>query len=178
MQLKLRASTPRRAVKPAAALTRTGLIGVLATQNTLQSEQYAQLLSRYASSVRVIGKDCQGWVEAVERGDLSSPETQALVAKHVRPLAAMGVDTLVLGCTHFPFLRQLIERSVESPLVILDTGEPVARQLQRRLEEAHLLAAADVPLKHRFLSSRASCEANAFVHQVWPEISAIEELAA
>jgi glutamate racemase len=165
------------AVKPAAALTRSGVVGVLATRATLRSEQYAQLLARHAATLQVIGEACPGWVEAVERGELDSPATAAMVAERVDALLARGVDTLVLGCTHFPFLRPHVERAAGRAVTILDTGEPVARQLQRRLDAAGLLGEAAGPVRHRFLASNVTPHIEGFVRRVWPDIAGIESFA-
>ncbi len=106
------------AVKPAAAQTRTGTIGVLATPATFQGELFASVVTRFATEVRVIEQTCPGWVEMVETGltpanpRLSEPDRQAgrrRVARYVGPLLEAGVDALVLGCTHFPFLAPWIE---------------------------------------------------------------------
>lgn len=128
------------AVKPAAAATRSGVVGVLATVGTLQSAQFAALLESYGQGVEVVMQACHGLVECVERGELEAPATQALVRAYVSPLLAQGADTLVLGCTHYPFLRSLIEREAGPGVAIIDTGAAVARQLQRRLAEQDLLA--------------------------------------
>ncbi len=162
------------AVKPAAAATRSGVIGVLATRATLRSDHYRDLLARHAADLRVLSEACPGWVEAVEQGRLDGPETEALVERHVRPLVAAGADTLVLGCTHFPFLRPLVERVAGPGIAVLDTGEPVARQLRRRLEEATLLSAAAAGVAHRFLTSGDDAAVSAFARRIWPEIGVVE----
>lgn len=164
------------AVKPAAAVTRSGVIGVLATTHTLESEQFGRLLERHAASLKVIGEACPGWVDAVEQGRLDGPETEALVERHVRPLLAGGADTLVLGCTHYPFLRTVIERIAGPAVAVLDTGEPVAHQLCRRLTEQGLLAADGIP-RHRFFTSGDPAAAVSFVRNAWPEIAHLETLA-
>jgi glutamate racemase len=118
------------AVKPAIAATRTGKVGVLATVGTLASARFAALLGRWNENgaVAFYTQSCDGWVEAVERGDLEGPETRALVARYVLPLVARGVDTLVLGCTHYPVLRALIAEAAGPGVTLIDTGEAVARR--------------------------------------------------
>ncbi|MDF9618727.1 glutamate racemase [Pseudomonas entomophila] len=128
------------AVKPAAAATRSGVVGVLATTGTLQSAKFAALLDRFASDVRVITQPCPGLVECIEAGDLSSPALRQLLAGYVQPLLAQGCDTLILGCTHYPFLRPMLADMVPADVAIIDTGAAVARQLQRLLGERDLLA--------------------------------------
>ncbi|MCX2688109.1 glutamate racemase [Pseudomonas sp. DCB_AW] len=128
------------AVKPAAAATRSGVVGVLATTGTLQSAKFAALLDRFASDVRVVTQPCPGLVERIETGDLSSPALRQLLLGYVQPLLAAGCDTLILGCTHYPFLRTLLADMVPADVAIIDTGAAVARQLQRLLSASDLLA--------------------------------------
>ena len=123
------------AVKPAVAATRNGVIGVLATVGTLESVRFAALLERYAGSVEIVTQGCPGLVERVEQGDLAGAETRALVKHYVRPLLARGADTLILGCTHYPFLSPLIRETSGEGIALVDTGAAVARQLKRRLQE-------------------------------------------
>ncbi|WQG58998.1 glutamate racemase [Pseudomonas sp. RTB3] len=96
------------AVKPAAAATRSGVVGVLATTGTLQSAKFAALLDRFALDVRVITQPCPGLVELIETGDLVSPTISNLLRSYVEPLLAAGCDTIILGCTHYPFLKPLL----------------------------------------------------------------------
>lgn len=139
-------------LKPAASLTRSGTIGVLATANTLASEKFVKLQSQVAQDacVTFLLQACNGLAHQIEKGELSSRDTQQLVERYVAPLLAQHVDTLVLGCTHYPFVEQLI-RDVAGPEVkIVDTGEPVARQLQRLLEQRELLR--QIPAKDRLMA--------------------------
>jgi len=127
------------AVKPAAAATRSGVVGVLATTGTLQSAKFAALLDRFASDVRVVTQPCPGLVERIETGDLASPQLRQLLQGYVQPLLDAGCDTLILGCTHYPFLRPLLSGLVPAEVAIIDTGAAVARQLQRLLADRDLL---------------------------------------
>lgn len=128
------------AVKPAAAATRSGVVGVLATTGTLQSARFAALLDRFASDVRVITQPCPGLVERIEAGELDSQATRSLLQALVDPLLASGCDTLILGCTHYPFIKPLLSQLVPANVSLIDTGPAVARQLQRLLAERQLLA--------------------------------------
>lgn len=128
------------AVKPAAAATRSGVVGVLATTGTLQSAKFAALLDRFATDVRVITQPCPGLVELIESGDLHSDTLRALLKSYVDPLLANGCDTIILGCTHYPFLKPMLKSMIPADISLIDTGAAVARQLQRLLAERDLLA--------------------------------------
>ncbi|WP_445571335.1 glutamate racemase [Pseudomonas sp. E102] len=128
------------AVKPAAAATRSGIVGVLATTGTLQSAKFAALLDRFATDVRVVTQPCPGLVELIEAGDLHSPALRQLLQGYVAPLLAAGCDTVILGCTHYPFLKPLLKEMVPEDVSLIDTGAAVARQLQRLLSERAIAA--------------------------------------
>jgi glutamate racemase len=118
------------AVKPAVAVTKTGKVGILATVGTLSSARFAALLTRFEGdgSVEFLMQPCPGLPEAVEEGRTETPETRALVEKYVLPLLEKGVDTLVLGCTHYPVLRSLISSVAGPSVTLIDTGAAVARR--------------------------------------------------
>jgi len=125
-------------LKPAGAATRNGVVGVLATRATLASRRYRDLLYRVGGqlpAVRFVEHAAVGWVELVESGDVDSVHARTLVRQAVQPLLDAGADTLVLGCTHYPFLRGAIE-AVAGDVQLVETGPAVARELQRRLAEA------------------------------------------
>lgn len=128
------------AVKPATLATRSGVVGVLATTGTLRSARFAALLDRFAGSVKVVTQPCPGLVECVERGELSGPQVNALLARYTQPLLEAGCDTLILGCTHYPFLRPALRQLLPSHVHLVDTGAAVARQLRARLAELDALA--------------------------------------
>ena len=92
-------------MKPAVSATRSGVVGVLATVGTIESARFAALLEQYAGDVEIVTQACPGLVEQVEAGELASAATRELVARYTRPLVERGADTIVLGCTHYPFLR-------------------------------------------------------------------------
>ena len=130
------------AVKPAAAATRSGVVGVLATTGTLQSAKFAALLDRFATDVQVITQPCPGLVELIETGDLNSPALRQLLQGYIDPLLSAGCDTIILGCTHYPFLKPLLAQMLPPRIILIDTGAAVARQLGRLLGERDLLASA------------------------------------
>lgn len=122
-------------IKPAAAASHSGVIGVLATAATLRSARFADLLARHtAQGQRFLCQPGHGLVERIEAGDVDSPTVMALLDRFIEPMVAQGADTLVLGCTHYPFLIPAIQRRFGTALTLVDTGAAIARQLQRRLE--------------------------------------------
>ena len=133
-------------LKPAAMCSVSRVVGVLATERTIASARFQALEAQLsaATGVRFLSQACSGLADQVEKGELRSAATAALIARYVEPLIREGADTLVLGCTHYPFLSPLIEaaarRAGASRVKLIDTGEAVARQLQRVLTERALIA--------------------------------------
>lgn len=125
-------------VKPAAALSQRGVIGVLATTRTLHSERFQRLVANHAYHVQVLAQACPGLADAIENDGPDSPQIEALLDRFVAPLAAAGADVVVLGCTHYPWVADGIARRMPAGTVLLDTGEAVARQLERVLLAGHL----------------------------------------
>ncbi len=126
------------ALKPAIQKTRTGVVGVIATQVTFQGDLFANLLEKYANSIRVIPQACPGLVEAVEAGALDTPETRELLQKYLSPMLVAGMDQLVLGCTHYPFLVPAIERVIGTGVEVIDPAASVALQTIRMLKQQPL----------------------------------------
>ena len=127
------------AIKPAVSLTRSGVVGVLATSQTIASERFAKLVDSFREQAEILTQACPGLVEQVEHGELSSAATRSLVERYVTPLLASGADTLVLGCTHYPLLIEVIRAVVGPDVDIIDPARPVAKELRRRLEQRELL---------------------------------------
>ncbi len=130
-------------LKPAAALTKSKIVGVLATERTLASDKFQSLHEQQVASgdVRFLQQACVGLADQIEKGELASIQTVSLVRRYVEPLITQGADTLVLGCTHYPFVLEQIEtviKSLQKEVSIIDTGAAVARHLQRLLEQSHL----------------------------------------
>lgn len=155
------------AVKPAVTATRSGVVGVLATTGTLKSAQFAALLESYGKNVRVVTQGCPGLVECVERGELDAPETRELLRHYIEPLLAEGADTLVLGCTHYPFLKPLIEELTAGRVVLIDTGAAVARQVRRRIEEAGLATSGHAPSKVKLWTSGNVAQGQQVMESLW-----------
>lgn len=134
-------------LKPAAALTQSKIVGVLATERTLSSDKFLTLQKQTSEStqVRFLTQACTGLADQIEKGELQSRETAAMVQRYVAPLIAEGADTIVLGCTHYPFVQSLIEQVIaatDKEIALIDTGNAVARQLKRLLMQHHLLRPA------------------------------------
>jgi len=133
------------AVKPAVERTRKGVVAVIATEATFQGELFASLLERYAHDVEVLTQVCPGLVGAVEAGALEAPETEALLRGCLTPLIEARVDQLVLGCTHYPFLRPAIEAVIGEGISVIDPAPAVARQTRRVLVRGGMGAGEDRP---------------------------------
>lgn len=116
-------------VKPAANLTQTGTIGVLATEASLAGEKFHRLVSDHAQRVKIITRPCPNFVELVEQGELSGKRARGIVEEEVLPLTEAGADVLVLGCTHYPFLRPLIEEVAGPGVTVIDTAPAVAQRV-------------------------------------------------
>jgi glutamate racemase len=157
------------AVKPAVAATRGGVVGVLATGAALSGEKFHQLVARHAGGVRVITQPCPGLVEQVELGDLDGRETRSLVRRYTLPLLEAGADTLVLGCTHYPLLRPLIQSVVGPDIQLIDTGAAVARQVARLLEKDGLRRAPpDREGNIRFRTTGDAVSLSRVLPKLWP----------
>jgi len=121
------------AVKPAAEQTRSGVVGVLATTATIQGELLDEVVMRWAGATTVVRQACPGLVEQIEAGALDAPATTALLAHYLHPLLAVGADTIVLGCTHYPFLIPQIQHIAGPTVRLIDAAPAVARQAARVL---------------------------------------------
>ena len=139
-------------IKPAVAATRSGVIGAIVPAAVGESERLASLLDRFGSDVTVIVQPVPGLVEHVEAADLDSPELKRKVERYVRPMLDAGADTIVLGSTHYVFLKAVLAEIAGPRVALIETGAAVARQLQRVLEERHLLAEGALP-RDRFWTS-------------------------
>jgi glutamate racemase len=121
------------AVKPAAEYTHTGVVGVLATPATFQGALYASVVERFASGVILLQHTCPGLVIQIEAGQLDTPPTRRILEDALQPMLAQGIDTVVLGCTHYPFVIPLIQQIVGRNVRVIDPAPAVARQVGRLL---------------------------------------------
>lgn len=141
------------AVKPASLKTQSGVIGVLATPATVAGNLYIDVVQRFAQDVEVVERVGAGLVAAVEAGQPDSPETRDLLRRYLAPMIRAGADTIVLGCTHYPFLEPTIRHIVGPAVDIIDPSPAIARQVERRLDQCDLLAQRDRPGQHTFFTS-------------------------
>jgi len=155
------------AVKPAAEATRSGKVGVLATLSTIRSERYAELMRRYAANVEVFENPCIGLVPLIEAGKLEAPETIRQLEEVLGPMLQQQVDTLVLGCTHYPFLLPSLKKMVPADCKIIDPAPAVARQVGRRLEELSLAAAPEHQSEYQFFRSGPVADLSFFTEMPW-----------
>ena len=123
------------AVKPAVEYSHSGVVAVLATPATFQGALFASVVERFAQGVEVIPQVCPGLVEQIEAGELATPRTEQMLRGWIEPLLRRGIDGVVLGCTHYPFVRPLIERICGAGVRVIDPSAAVARQAGRVLRE-------------------------------------------
>jgi glutamate racemase len=127
------------AVKPAAEHTRTGVVGVLATPATFQGALYASVVERFSNGVLLLQDTCPGLVGQIEAGHLATPETRAILERALLPMLEQGIDTIVLGCTHYPFVIPLIQKITGPSVRVIDPAPAVARQARRVMVQRNLL---------------------------------------
>lgn len=128
------------AVKPAVEHTHTGVVGVIATVATFQSDLYASIVERFSQGVEVLHQPCPGLVKQIEAGEFDTPRTEQMLRGWLEPMLARRIDALVLGCTHYPIVRPLIERIVGPDVRVIDPAPAVARQVGRLLHERGIAA--------------------------------------
>jgi glutamate racemase len=141
------------AVKPAARMTARKVVGVLATGAAVQGQLFAEVVERFAADIEVLPQVCPGLVEQVEAGEINGPETEMFLRRCLEPLLERGADTLVLGCTHYPFLIPALRRIVGAEVTILDPSPAVARHVGRVLAERGLLNPKAEPGRRIYFTS-------------------------
>ena len=141
------------AIKPACLTTKSGVVGVVATERSLAGEKFLNTLARYGDGVRVIKSVGRGFVEAVERDAEQEEATEQAVKAVIEPIIEQGADIIVLGCTHYPFLRGVIEKVVAGRNVqIIDSGEAVGKRVESLLDKYDLRAAAGHSPQYEFMT--------------------------
>jgi glutamate racemase len=141
------------AVKPAAASTRTGVVGVMATPATFQGRLFQATAGRFAGGIRLVNQVCDGLADLVEAGDLDSPRTDALLRNMLAPILAANADTIVLACTHYPFVIEPIRRIAGTEVNVIDPAPAVARHLGNMLKSRGVLGTHAGEARHRFFTS-------------------------
>lgn len=141
------------AVKPAAETTQTGVVGVLATPATFQGALFASVVERFANGVRLINQICPGLVEQVESGKLDTPDTDAMLRGFLGPIVEGNADTIVLACTHYPFVVESIRRIVGPGINVIDPSPAIARQTGRLIDERQASAPKTRVGRHTFYTS-------------------------
>jgi glutamate racemase len=141
------------AVKPAAEHTRSGVVGVLATPATFQGKLYASVIERFAAGVEVLQDTCPGLVMEIDAGHLDTSKVRTILERALKPMLARGIDTVVLGCTHFPFVIPVIKEIVGPEVRVIDPSPAIARQVERLLDANGLRDDGASPGQRRFLTT-------------------------
>lgn len=162
------------AIKPAVSMSKSRKVGLLVTQRTANSESFHALVARYRADVEVFVQPCPGLVERVERGETTGPQVEQLLSHYIEPMLQQGVDILVLGCTHYPFLLPAMIRVTNGACHIIETGEAVAREVQRRLALADLLSDTTDAGHTQFFSSDELHLQSSLMHDLWGDIVTVQ----
>jgi glutamate racemase len=133
------------ALKPAAESTRTGIVGILATPATFQGALYASVVERFGSGVIILQDTCPGLVGQIEKGELDTLATREILAKALYPMLEQGIDTIVMGCTHYPFVIPMVKQIVGPEVRVIDPAPAVARQTVRLLDIGGLKTSSSTP---------------------------------
>jgi glutamate racemase len=164
-------------LKPASLRSVSGVAGVLATAATLRSEKFRRLLADHQTRCRFICQPGHGLVEAIERGETDSPELLALLERYLAPMLAEGADTLVLGCTHYPFIDAALRRVAGDQIALIDTSAAIAQQLARLLNERKLLTPGGSHVQTRLCSTSDSQQLQAVAHRLLGLETTVERLS-
>lgn len=132
-------------IKPAVGLTQNGKVGVMATTGTLRSERFKLLAQAHAAHIELVLQACPGLADAIETGHLDSPDIEALIQRYTRSLREAGVDTVVLGCTHYPFVEARIRQAMGPEVTLVDTAQAVARHTARQLPTSNGVSTPSMP---------------------------------
>ncbi len=160
------------AVKPAALLTQTGKVGVIATKGTLSGERFHEIKNKYAQDVEVFVQVGHGLVECIEAGEWESPQTEELLKTYLEPMLEEGIDQLVLGCTHYPFLKKAIQHITQGKVNIINPAIAVAKQTQRLLIECDLLhESQEAKPIYSFYSSKDTQEMQRLLEHIAPDLT-------
>ncbi len=164
------------AIKPAAENTRTGVVGVLATPATFQGALYASVVERFAGNVVLLQNTCPGLVQQIEHGELDSSETRDILVSALRPMLDRGIDTVVLGCTHYPFVIPLIQEIAGPDVRVIDPAPAVARQVVRLLDSAGRRETSPRSGQLRFFTSGDVPRFNTLLPRLFDETGEVQEV--
>lgn len=165
-------------IKPAALQSKTGVIGVLATERTLASDSFQLLKTRYAKTVSIESIACPKFVSLVENLSHNSEDAMQVAEQYIRPLLLKGSDQIILGCTHFSFLRATINKVVGTEAEIIDTASSVAIEVNRRLQNLNLLNRINIKGKTQFWTSENSTKIVASISELWEQDIKVSEIKA
>ena len=165
------------AVKPAAERTQSGVVGVLATPATFQGKLYASVVERFARGTRLLENTCEGLVQCIERGDLRGEEPRRILENALRPMLAEGMDTVVLGCTHYPFVIPLIQEIVGEAVRVIDPAPAVARQTRRVLQQRGALNPSTVTGGVTFFTTAEPETVRRVIERLRGEEASVQKLA-
>lgn len=165
------------AVKPAAESTKSGAVGVLATPATFQGALYASVIERFAQGVTIYQNTCPGLVQEIEKGDFNSTTSRKILEDALLPMLEKNIDTVVLGCTHYPFVIPLIQEIVGNQVRVIDPAPAVARQTHRVLEQRHFLNHSNKKGTLQFATSGDPAVFEAFVKRIGLPYSSINRLS-
>jgi glutamate racemase len=155
------------AIKPAANLSKNKKVAILATKATAENQRFLALVTQYSNSSEVIVQPCPGLVELIEQDQKNSPECKLMLTTYLQPLLDKGVDTIVLGCTHYPLVKNLITEICGNSVMIMETAQPVTEQLKRQLALHQLLNANKNLGTTTFYSSKYSATQQALFNHIW-----------
>ncbi len=155
------------ALKPAAKITNNKKVGILATGVTIAGERFHSLIGRYANGIKVVSQPCPGLVELVEEGEVEGKRAEEMLKMYLSSLINENVDTIVLGCTHYPFLRPLIESIVGDQVKVIDTGEAVARRVTQVLMENDLNTPGTIAGSEKFYTTADPGKVYKVIKRLW-----------
>jgi glutamate racemase len=155
------------AVKPAILTSKNGIIGVLATVGTLKSAQFSALLDTYGENMHIHIQACIGLVECIERGETKTLKTKELLTQYCEPILNSGADTIVLGCTHYPFVLELIREIVGKDISVIDTGAAVAKHLYTTLKTKSLTTSSKVEPNITIWTNNVAVNTTTVIQQLW-----------
>jgi glutamate racemase len=157
------------AIKPAVNLSKNKKVAILVTKATAENQRFLTLVAQYSHNSEVIIQPCPGLVEVIEQDKKNSPECELLLSKYLQPLLDKGVDTIVLGCTHYPLVKGIINKICGANVIIMETALPVTEQLQRQLAQHNLINPSDKLGTTRFYSSKHGDMQQALFTHIWQQ---------